>query len=183
MLASTWLPLFSFWRYRFKFPVLFCTFFCGLEAQSQVAASRVEKQNSTPTPKWLPLPTPPAGSVRSQTQTHDGRVFAGTTGGIYRSTDKGESWVLLGVENTIVDSLLATKNDTLLAGTYREGLLRSTDGGLSWQHVGFDRNVYLYGIAQDTDGTIYVSATLGIKDEPQGYSVLAMMAKLGNRQV
>lgn len=107
---------------------------------------------------WTALPTPPSGSVRALVVVHDGAILAGTTGGVYASRDSGTSWKRAGLDSTNVDALLVTRTGTLLLGSYREGLFRSVDNGTSWHQAGFERNVYLFGIVQDRDGTVYLSA-------------------------
>jgi len=56
-------------------------------------------------------------------------VFAGTSAGIYRSTDNGNNW-------TNVSSYFArcftVKGSEILAGTYLNGVIRSTDDGNTW---------------------------------------------------
>lgn len=111
---------------------------------------------------WTPLPAPPRGSVRALALTHDGQVIAGSTGGLYVSRDQGVTWRSAGLESLAIDALAVTRVGTILAGTYRSGLLRSTDNGRTWATVGFERNVYLFSIAQDDDGSLYVSAAYGV---------------------
>lgn len=62
-------------------------------------------------------------------------VFAGAAHGLYRSTDGGRSWSLVGpsLQGQSIYALATepSRPDTLWAGTTR-GLYRSTDGGESW---------------------------------------------------
>lgn len=62
-------------------------------------------------------------------------VFAGTVNGVYRSTDRGESWQWLrGLENQSV-GCLASSPDAIFAGTYAGRVFRLDDPnrGNSWQ--------------------------------------------------
>lgn len=76
-----------------------------------------------------------------------GVIYAGSGGGIFQSTDIGNTWTLLsdkifgGVASLLVDS-----SDVMYAGAYSVslydgpaggGLYRSTDGGSSWTHKWF----------------------------------------------
>ena len=66
-------------------------------------------------------------------------IFAGTTGGVVRSTDEGSSWVAVnnGLDNLSVKSL-AENGSYLFAGT-DGGVFRSSDNGSSWSaaNLGF----------------------------------------------
>jgi photosystem II stability/assembly factor-like uncharacterized protein len=65
-----------------------------------------------------------------------GDVFAGTFegGGVYRSTDNGESWTLTinGLANTYVLALATNADGDIFAGTGGNGIFRSTDNGDTW---------------------------------------------------
>lgn len=67
--------------------------------------------------------------------------------GVMKSTNSGGSWSGAGLSNDIVYSV-ATSADTLLAGTYQDGIYRSLDGGTSWSHVLTGvQNVQVTGLA------------------------------------
>jgi len=64
-------------------------------------------------------------------------VYAGTSsGGVYKSTDKGTSWIAAnsGLTNTYVYALAIdpTSPQTLYAGTRGGGVFKSFNGGISW---------------------------------------------------
>ncbi len=58
--------------------------------------------------------------------------FAGTDNGIYLSTDSGMAWTSSGLSGRQILGFEAD-GQTLLAGTYGEGVYRTTDSGNSWQ--------------------------------------------------
>ena len=74
---------------------------------------------------------------------NDGIVYAGTQGaGIYRSSDYGETWKLLGLDGQIVKSIAVSPHDpaVIYAGVKPAGLFRSHDGGRTWRELdGFRR--------------------------------------------
>jgi photosystem II stability/assembly factor-like uncharacterized protein len=63
-------------------------------------------------------------------------LFAGTLGGVFRSTNNGTSWTAsnLGLTDTVVCAL-AVHETSLFAGTYGGSIFRSTNGGVSWAEV------------------------------------------------
>ncbi|MEO6696305.1 MAG: hypothetical protein ABIY50_05700, partial [Ignavibacteria bacterium] len=59
-------------------------------------------------------------------------VFAATAGGIYRSTDAGQSWVSV---SNFGPTTICIKGTAVFAGGEFLGLYRSTDNGNSWVHI------------------------------------------------
>jgi photosystem II stability/assembly factor-like uncharacterized protein len=89
-------------------------------------------------------------------------IYAGTWGGVFRSTDGGESWnaVNSGLTSLIVPALSIRPDTptTIYAGTYGGGVFRSTDGGESWTAVNSgltNLDVNALSIRPDTPTTIY----------------------------
>jgi photosystem II stability/assembly factor-like uncharacterized protein len=82
----------------------------------------------------LPSPTVPALAVDPAAHR---TVYAGTAGGVYKSTDRGETWSQLPYpdENVIALAVSASRPNVVLAITVKnsQGLVyRSEDGGQSW---------------------------------------------------
>ena len=83
-------------------------------------------------------PTVPLADVvaASPDFARDHTVFVCGVGGLYRSSDGGESWqcVLVGSRMLTVAAAAGTTHDSLvvLAGTESDGMLRSEDAGRSW---------------------------------------------------
>ncbi|MBM2845447.1 MAG: Regulator, partial [Bacteroidetes bacterium] len=64
-------------------------------------------------------------------------LFAGTGAGVFRSTDNGASWTVVGLNITNVKSLAVSAatggvGPNLFAGTLTDGVFRSIDNGSSW---------------------------------------------------
>ncbi len=73
--------------------------------------------------------------------SHGQSLFAGTlNGGIYRSTNRGESWtpVNTGLPANLTVNAFAASGTYLFAGTSGRGVFRSTDNGQSWTAVNED---------------------------------------------
>jgi len=88
-------------------------------------------------------------------------VYIGTNGGVFKTTDSGLSWSLLGspagVESLAVDHF---NSNLLYAGTASESVWRSTDGGGTWvkSKDGFlPRHARVESLASDAAaaGTVY----------------------------
>lgn len=63
-------------------------------------------------------------------------MYCGTIGGIYKSTDLGESWIDLnkGIGNTLINTITANSNG-LYAATYGNGVFISSDNGDNWKEI------------------------------------------------
>jgi ligand-binding sensor domain-containing protein len=92
-------------------------------------------------------------------------LFAGTTEGVYRSTNRGQTWQAAGHEDldvTVTALLLNPTNPlTHYAGTEHHGLFRSTDGGEHWQPWGLE-GASVYAILADRAGAVWVGTDRGI---------------------
>lgn len=79
-----------------------------------------------------------AASVQALVVTGSGAVYAGSFGhGIFRTTDRGSTWVPVGggVTDPFILSLTVARDGAVYAGTFRGGVFRSHDDGKSWQSV------------------------------------------------
>jgi photosystem II stability/assembly factor-like uncharacterized protein len=76
----------------------------------------------------------PGGGIGANSFVVSGSdLLAGTSSGIFRSTNNGESWTdsNSGLANVNAGSL-ASSGSNLFVGTYGNGVFRSTDNGASW---------------------------------------------------
>ncbi len=96
---------------------------------------------------WVQTNGPYGGEILTIYAAPKGVLFVGTEGaGIFRSTDRGNSWTPLNTglhyepgEGFTGVTAFAQKGDTFYAGT-RNALHASTDGGNTWHHVPNFRN-------------------------------------------
>ncbi len=95
--------------------------------------------------QWKQLDAGQPGEINAVT-TIGADVFAGTMAGIYRSTDRGESWTNV---SSVFAECFASEGSEIFAGT-TNGVVRSTDGGNTW-------------ISPDTEMTSTVNA-FAVKD-------------------
>jgi len=63
-----------------------------------------------------------------------GHIFAATYGGIFKSTDSGNSWSSVDDEVTNVEAI-AISGSKIFAGTYLKGIYLSTNNGQSWTSI------------------------------------------------
>ncbi len=61
-----------------------------------------------------------------------GYIYAGTGGGVYRSTDIGSTWSFVGLRNKNISVIEINSLDYLFAGSDGFGIFRSTDDGITW---------------------------------------------------
>jgi photosystem II stability/assembly factor-like uncharacterized protein len=66
------------------------------------------------------------------------RIFAGTSNGIYLSTDNGDNWSpLITWTDPFEVRSIAIIGNNIFAGTFGNGLLLSTDNGTNWKNCAF----------------------------------------------
>lgn len=95
--------------------------------------------------------------VRTILETSDGAVFVGSDHGIFKSSDKGQTWKPVFEEGMILNLVEA---DGVLIGGGAEGVLRSTDGGEHWELV-LDENILAKKTGRLHDDFVTI---LGTKD-------------------
>ncbi len=84
-------------------------------------------------------------------------IFAGTIGGgLYKSVN-GSDWTKALCGSQLIWSL-ASKSGYIFAGTYGDGIYRSTDGGLNFTKLASSPVAFVYSIAIDGTGKVYVSS-------------------------
>ena len=84
-------------------------------------------------------------------------IFAGMEyygGGIYRSTDAGETWLLSGLPDTGVVAFGMNSHGHLFAGTPRNGIYHSLDHGTTWTKLGLSTEG-VTTMAIDSEGNIF----------------------------
>jgi len=109
--------------------------------------------------EWNRMAAPLASSIRDFAEVDNKTLFIATTSGIFKSNNGGKNWQPSGLQGTVIDKIITTKNGTLLAGTYRSGLYRSDNLGDTWTLVGFKENVYIYSILESKHGEIFLAAS------------------------
>ena len=79
-------------------------------------------------------------------------------GGLFRSTDNGDTWENIGLTDAAILCLAKNSQDVIYVGCnvdFTSGLFRSTDYGATWQH--FLLNQCVQGIAVDNNDVVYVN--------------------------
>lgn len=69
-------------------------------------------------------------------------VYIGTKQGIYKSKNKGASWIKTGFRNLEIRSIKVSpaSPNIVFAGTYEQGFWRTNDGGIDWIFMGLSKN-------------------------------------------
>ena len=81
---------------------------------------------------------PYGGWINSITSDNQGRILAATfLGGIFRSSDNGQTWEEIYNDTLKADfrSVVVNESGHIFAGTDGFGLLRSTDDGVTWERL------------------------------------------------
>jgi photosystem II stability/assembly factor-like uncharacterized protein len=88
--------------------------------------------------EWVPANRQLAATVVNALAAHPTRsaiLYAGTRGGVAKTTDGGRNWYARGLDGRRVLSLAIhpSKPQTLFAAAWSGGLFRTTDGGQTWR--------------------------------------------------
>jgi len=86
---------------------------------------------------WAPTNGPSAGDVRALLINSRGEVFAGTNGGVFHSTNEGNTWtpVNTGLTNLNVNALMIYANEDIFAGTVGSGVFRLKNNDIQWEKL------------------------------------------------
>jgi photosystem II stability/assembly factor-like uncharacterized protein len=101
-------------------------------------------------------------------------ILAGTSAGVYISSNGGENWIFIGPELIHVQALLVSEN-AIYAGTVFNGLFKTTNEGISWSNLSngineqqiralAQNNKYLF-IGTGASGGVYRSSNKGLNWE------------------
>ncbi len=85
---------------------------------------------------------------------------AGGRGGVFKSSDQGESWDPVGLQGTTVHALALDPEHpgTMYAGTDSRGILMTTDGGANWRDAGL-KSQTISGLTLDPSNPDILYAT------------------------
>ena len=111
----------------------------SLKPRSAKAASALTTSSNHTTAmmgQWTQTNGPYGGNITALLSVSGGNLFAGTNGGVFLTTNNGQSWTAVnnGLTNQHVDAL-AVSGSNLFAGTYGGGVFLSTNNGQSWTAV------------------------------------------------
>lgn len=116
-------------------------------------------------------------------------IFAGTQGGVYKSTDGGSTWVQKNtglIESRFIVALAidSSNPNTLYAGHYG-GASKSVDGGETWQDLGGPPPGFVYALLLESSSTLYAGTYGGglYKSTNGGNGWTAINNGLGNNYV
>jgi hypothetical protein len=103
---------------------------------------------------WTAINLPFAYEVASVAINAYNQIFiAAYTQGVYRSTDNGATWSLIGFQNNWLKVLEINSNGVIFAGT-EVGLFRSLDKGSNWTQI---TDFQVRDVTFDKNGFVYVS--------------------------
>ena len=110
---------------------------------------------------WEKTGGPAGGYVRALARDSSENIFAGTSGGLFKSANDGESWELCenDIGYSLVYSLAVSPNGAIFAGTFYDGVFRSTDNGNSWTQLGSNVYFIVRALAIKSDGIIFAGDT------------------------
>src|SRR5215831_2440604 len=147
----------------------------SLKPRSAKAASALTTSSNHTTAmmgQWTQTNGPYGGNITALLSVSGGNLFAGTYGGVFLSTNNGQSWTAVnnGLTNQYVYALVVSGGN-LFAGTYG-GVFLTTNNGQSWTAVNngltnlTNLRVQALAVSGDnlfagTDGGVFLSTNNG----------------------
>lgn len=77
-----------------------------------------------------------SSSVMAMATTKTGRLYVATISGLFRSTDKGQTFSPSGINNSQTNTIAINQSGSVFIGTLTGEIFRSTNDGSSWVRVG-----------------------------------------------
>ncbi|MFQ5850957.1 MAG: WD40/YVTN/BNR-like repeat-containing protein [Candidatus Binatia bacterium] len=113
--------------------------------------------------------------IRALAVSREGRVYAGTFGGVFKKEKGGDFWYPMNnglgdlkVRALVIDPL---SRDTLYAGTASGGVFKTTNGGKQWRAVNdglLNTSVLSLAITPTQPPTVFVGTIGGVFKSPNG---------------
>lgn len=140
------------WREKFAFFYFATIFLC-------LADVTVAQDNY-----WQQTNGPYFGTIYSFSTYADTHVFAGTSHGVFRSIDNGNTWYKMdiGVSETQVNSIAINANGHIFAGTLNLGIFRSIDNGESWAEIRTGLDWRVLSLVISSDGHVFAGTARGV---------------------
>ncbi|HEY3835921.1 MAG TPA: SBBP repeat-containing protein [Bryobacteraceae bacterium] len=121
---------------------------------------------------WIPSTINAPVYAVNGSRNQAGVLYAGTSSGVFKSSDSGKTWRATPLGGYTVNALVVDdlNPDVVYAGT-AGGVLKSRDGGASWELVGQSTwNVILLVASAGQPSTLFASVdSLGIPNSPSLY--------------
>ena len=112
---------------------------------------------------WQATNGPFGGTVITEMATHpDGDLFAGTEGGLFRSSDRGQIWSQIDTHfgSNAIRSIVFTVDNDVLVGTLGSGIYISPDKGNSWLQAGLS-GLSVTALATNASGDLFAGTSEG----------------------
>ena len=136
-------------------------------------------QTSYTNAQWQQVNVGSSGRINVVANIGGSEVLAGTTGGIYKSTDNGTSWINVGSYFTLC---FAVNGANIFAGT-GTGIIVSTDQGMTWKNPDNYMNFYITSLTVNNNYIFAGTYQDGIyRSSDNGTSWIAVNNGLGSFQ-
>jgi photosystem II stability/assembly factor-like uncharacterized protein len=122
----------------------------------------------------------PAGSRINTIVAVESVIVIGTDGGIFRSTNNGDTWTATNIGSMAPVMALARAGGSIFATTLGGGLLRSSDEGITWTDMtpNLPTNVAVRSMAAGRNA-LFIGTNLGVLRSPDMGTTWEMLTPLG----
>jgi photosystem II stability/assembly factor-like uncharacterized protein len=113
---------------------------------------------------WTEKDTVMPGSVTyCLTSNSSNHLYAGTSDGLYKSTNDGDTWTKDSLDNNLIRTLHFTDSDKLFVGTDHYGMYRYPDNGTRYENINSGlKNTFINAMTFNNNGDLFC-ATNGNK--------------------
>jgi len=120
---------------------------------------------------WEPINTGLTSTdVRALAINSSDDIFAATNGGVFRSSDNGDTWTQIntGLTRTSINALAINSNHDIFAGSFGGHVFRSSDNGDNWSEISLGvATTIVVSLAINGGGDIF-AGTLGFAGDEGG---------------
>jgi len=103
----------------------------------------------------------PYSNVQALLAKPNGYIFAGSTDGVYRTTNEGISWEKIALVGSAISSFAMDSSGNILAGGNLGQIYKSTDEGLTWRNIdSLERDMQgqtIWALAVNSSGHIFAA--------------------------
>lgn len=151
---------------RFIFPLILLLVF--------VVSFSCSERSTNPPEQINDITNPPGAWINALAVNSNGDFFAGTSQGLFKSSDKGTTWHATTISGVNIEIVKVLSNDVIITASApvfnSVDFKKSTDDGTTWNSLQLD-TPHCFSLEEDQQGNIYACIAFGLfKSTDEGES-------------